>query len=80
MFLVAFFAMHLSFSELSSISCSALPVLIFSLQSQVDPKKQLVKGGGGALLREKMIEARAKKLVIIVDASKRCSTNYMPYE
>jgi len=37
----------------------------------VDPNKHLVKGGGGALLREKMIEARAKKLVIIVDTSKR---------
>jgi ribose 5-phosphate isomerase len=30
-----------------------------------------VKGGGGALLREKMVESRAHKLVIIVDASKR---------
>jgi len=38
----------------------------------VDPKKNLVKGGGGALLREKMVEASAKQFIVIVDASKPC--------
>ena len=39
---------------------------------QVDPGLNLVKGGGGALLREKMVEVRAKKFVCIVDESKLC--------
>ncbi|CDR96496.1 ribose 5-phosphate isomerase A family protein, putative [Babesia bigemina] len=31
----------------------------------------LIKGGGGALFREKLVELAAEKLVIVVDASKR---------
>ena len=34
--------------------------------------QNLVKGGGGALLREKMVEACAKVFVCIVDESKLC--------
>jgi ribose 5-phosphate isomerase A len=37
---------------------------------EVDPKGGLVKGRGGALLREKMVEVRAKKFVVIVDDTK----------
>jgi len=36
----------------------------------VDPDYALVKGGGGALLREKMVEVMAKKFICIVDDSK----------
>ena len=39
---------------------------------EVDPNLALVKGGGGALLREKMVEVMAKKFVVIVDDSKLC--------
>merc|ERR1711924_254487 len=39
---------------------------------EVDPDLNLVKGGGGALLREKMVEVCAKKFVVIVDESKLC--------
>lgn len=39
----------------------------------VDPDLALVKGGGGALLREKMVEVMAKKFVCIVDDTKLCS-------
>merc|ERR1711924_39250 len=35
-----------------------------------DPDLNLVKGGGGALLREKMVEVCAKKFIVIVDESK----------
>ena len=38
----------------------------------VDPALNLIKGGGGALLREKMVEIRASKFVVIVDDSKLC--------
>lgn len=37
---------------------------------EVDPSFQLVKGWGAALLREKMVELCAKRLVIVVDGSK----------
>ena len=37
---------------------------------EVDPALNLVKGGGGALLREKMVEECAKKFIVIVDESK----------
>ena len=38
---------------------------------EVDAKLRLIKGGGGALLREKIVASVTKQLVIVVDASKR---------
>jgi len=38
----------------------------------VDPALNLVKGGGGALLPEKMVEIMADKFIVIVDESKLC--------
>jgi ribose 5-phosphate isomerase A len=37
---------------------------------EVDPKLRLIKGGGGALTREKIIATAAKKFICIVDESK----------
>ncbi|MDO9270913.1 MAG: ribose-5-phosphate isomerase RpiA [Methylobacter sp.] len=37
---------------------------------EVNPRKQLVKGGGGALTREKIIAAASKKFVCIADETK----------
>ncbi|KAM7512396.1 hypothetical protein LguiB_011271 [Lonicera macranthoides] len=37
---------------------------------EVDPDLNLVKGRGGALLREKMVEAASDKFVVVVDDSK----------
>lgn len=37
---------------------------------EVDPDLNLVKGRGGALLREKMVEAASAKFVVIVDETK----------
>lgn len=39
----------------------------------VDPGLALVKGGGGALLREKMVEISAKRFICIVDDGKLCA-------
>jgi ribose 5-phosphate isomerase A len=38
---------------------------------ECDPAKRLIKGGGGALTREKIIAASAKKFVCMVDSAKR---------
>jgi len=48
---------------------SVLDVVIDGADS-VDPDLNLVKGGGGALFREKIVEAAAKTFVVIVDGSK----------
>ncbi|MDA1330063.1 MAG: ribose 5-phosphate isomerase A [Chloroflexi bacterium] len=37
---------------------------------EVDPEFNLIKGGGGALLREKMLAQASERVVIIVDAGK----------
>jgi ribose 5-phosphate isomerase A len=37
---------------------------------EVDPKLNLIKGGGGALTREKVIASASKKMVVVVDSAK----------
>jgi ribose 5-phosphate isomerase A len=38
---------------------------------ECDPHKRLIKGGGAALTREKIVAAAAQKFVCIIDSSKR---------
>jgi ribose 5-phosphate isomerase A len=38
---------------------------------EVDPRLRLIKGGGGALLREKIVASASRKYVIIADSSKQ---------
>jgi ribose 5-phosphate isomerase A len=38
---------------------------------EVDPQLRLIKGGGGALLREKVVASATKHLVIVADATKQ---------
>lgn len=38
---------------------------------EIDPKNQMIKGGGGALLREKICAAMSKNVIIVIDSSKR---------
>jgi ribose 5-phosphate isomerase A len=38
---------------------------------EVDPQLRLIKGGGGALLREKIVASATKQYVVIADATKR---------
>jgi ribose 5-phosphate isomerase A len=40
---------------------------------EIDPELSLIKGGGGAFLREKIVASAAKKLVIIGDSTKQVS-------
>lgn len=37
---------------------------------EVDPQLRLIKGGGGALLREKIIATASKRMVVVADSSK----------
>jgi ribose 5-phosphate isomerase A len=47
-----------------------LPVYVDGAD-EVDPHKRLIKGGGGALTREKIIAAASRRFVCIVDRTKR---------
>jgi ribose 5-phosphate isomerase A len=38
---------------------------------EFDPELRLIKGGGGALLREKIVASASKQVVIVTDASKQ---------
>ena len=44
--------------------------IVFDGADQIDKAKNLIKGGGGALLRENILIRTAKKVVIMADASK----------
>jgi ribose 5-phosphate isomerase A len=41
---------------------------------EIDPKLNLIKGGGGALLREKIVAAASRQLVVVADRSKLVPT------
>lgn len=56
--------------------------VVFDGADQIDAQKNLVKGGGGALLRENILISAAKKVVIMADATKfvRHFTRTIPVE
>jgi ribose 5-phosphate isomerase A len=37
---------------------------------EIDPQLRMIKGGGGALLREKVVAFASKKMVVVVDSAK----------
>ena len=41
---------------------------------ELDDELRLIKGGGGALLREKIVAMASRRMVVIADASKRVAT------
>ena len=46
---------------------------------QVNPQFQLIKGGGGALLREKIVASAARQCIVIVDEAKWVPVLGMPW-
>ena len=66
------------FSAKQGIPLSTLaehPVIDLTIDGadEIDPSLNLIKGGGGALVREKIIAHASKRLVIVADASKSVS-------
>ncbi|XP_019160480.1 PREDICTED: probable ribose-5-phosphate isomerase 2 [Ipomoea nil] len=55
---------------LSDLNAHPIVDLAIDGADEVDPYMNLVKGRGGSLLREKMVEAASKKFIVIVDESK----------
>lgn len=50
---------------------------------EIDPALRLIKGRGGALLREKIVEQQARRFIVIADESKvveRLGTGLLPVE
>ena len=41
---------------------------------ELDDELRLIKGGGGALLREKIVATASERMIVIADASKRVAT------
>ncbi len=53
-----------SFSEVDQLDLS------IDGADEVDPEYNLIKGGGGALVREKFVDAFTKKFIVVIDESK----------
>jgi ribose 5-phosphate isomerase A len=54
------------------VSLESHPTLDLAIDGadEIDPQLNLIKGGGGALLREKIVATAARQFVVIADASK----------
>jgi ribose 5-phosphate isomerase A len=48
--------------------------LVIDGADEIDPKMRLIKGGGGAHLREKIVAKAGKKMIVIADESKIVDT------
>ncbi len=75
-------ASQLGLKVLDVDSIEALDITVDGAD-EVDAQKRLIKGAGGAHLREKIVAAMSKKLVIIVDQSKlveRLGSHKLPIE
>ena len=56
---------------LTTITAEQVPDVTIDGADEIDPHLDLIKGLGGALLREKIVAQNSRKLVIIADAGKR---------
>lgn len=63
----------LGFKVLDLNSVSAMPIYVDGAD-EIDPGFAMIKGGGGALTREKIVAAVADTFVCICDASKQVTT------
>ena len=64
------FAQSLGIPLITLDDCQEIDVTVDGAD-EVDPQLRLIKGGGGAALREKIVASATKKLVIVADATKQ---------
>jgi ribose 5-phosphate isomerase A len=62
-------AMSLGIPIITLDDCQQIDVTVDGAD-EVDPQLRLIKGGGGALLREKIVASATQQLVIVADATK----------
>jgi len=60
-------ALGIALTDLDSLDCLDVTV---DGADEIGPELSLIKGGGGALLREKIVANASKRLVVIADGSK----------
>src|SRR5437879_11254794 len=63
-------AVNLGIPVITLDDCQEIDVTVDGAD-EVDPQLRLIKGGGGALLREKIVASATKQLVIVCGATKR---------
>jgi ribose 5-phosphate isomerase A len=57
--------------ELVELDGRVRPVLALDGADQVDGRLRLIKGGGGALLREKIVVSASERFVVVAEAAKK---------
>ena len=61
--------------ELNDVVAAGRPIPVYvDGADEINPALQMIKGGGGALTREKIVAAASGRFVCIVDQSKRVAT------
>jgi ribose 5-phosphate isomerase A len=63
-------AVRLGIPVITFDECQQIDVTVDGAD-EVDPQLRLIKGGGGALLREKIVASATKQFIIVADATKR---------
>lgn len=46
--------------------------LDFDGADRIDAKKRMIKGGGGALMREKIVASMSSEMIVLIDETKQC--------
>jgi ribose 5-phosphate isomerase A len=55
------------------VDIESTPIIHITIDGadEIDPLQRVLKGGGGALLREKIVASASRRMIVIADGSKR---------